>query len=131
MRHSATCGLCGGPWYRPRPIGRHSWGYAHSGAVRLRVHSPLRPRGWSPMISPDTFEELPPPVYELLADLSGFDCLRGADYDSDEGVLTIETLPGMSAMDTHRLYLVIEDTGFELEQLDHLVDGYSIAFKMG
>jgi len=83
------------------------------------------------MISPDTFEELPPPVYELLANLAGFDCLRNAGYDSEEGVLTIETLPGMSATDTHRVYGIIEDAGFELEQLDHLVDGYSIAFKLG
>jgi len=83
------------------------------------------------MIDADTDEGVPPHVYELLADLIDFECLRSAVYDSDEEILTVETLPEMSASDTRRLYSTIEDAGFELVQLDHLVDGYSIDFKFG
>lgn len=83
------------------------------------------------MIDADTFEEVPPHVYELLANLIDFECLRSAVYDSEKEILTVETLPEMSAPDTRRLYSTIEDAGFELEQLNHLVDGYSIDFKLG
>jgi sporulation-control protein spo0M len=83
------------------------------------------------MIDADTDEGVPPHVYELLADLIDFECLRSAVYDSDEEILTVETLPEMSARDTRRLYSTIEDAGFELDQLDHLLDGYSIDFKLG
>jgi len=49
------------------------------------------------MIDANTFEEVPPHVYGLLADLIDFECLRSAVYDSDEEILTVETLPEMSA----------------------------------
>jgi len=131
MRHSATCGLCGAPEAAPGRAARIWRQYAHSGAVRLRVGMGEIGRWGASMIDEDTFEEVPPHVYELLADLIDFECLRSAVYDSDEEILTVETLPEMSAPDTRWLYSTIEDAGFELEQLDHLVDGYSIDFKLG
>lgn len=131
MRHNATCGLCGAPESPPGSAARFGWQYPHSGAVRLRGPWCRLARWGASMIDADTFEEVPPHVYELLADLIDFECLRSAVYDSDEEILTVETLPEMSAPDTRLLYSTIEDAGFELEQLDHLVDGYSIDFKLG
>jgi len=131
MRHSATCALCGRRETSPGLAARSGWEWAHSGAVRVREEMAEMARWGASMIDADTFEEVPPHVYELLADLIDFECLRSAVYDSDEEILTVETLPEMSAPDTRRLYSTIEDAGFELEQLDHLVDGYSIEFKLG
>lgn len=131
MRHSATCGLCGRRETTPGPAARSGYQYPHSGAVRLRGEMGEMGRWGASMIDADTFEEVPPHVYELLANLIDFECLRSAVYDSEKEILTVETLPEMSAPDTRRLYSTIEDAGFELEQLNHLVDGYSIDFKLG